>query len=104
MTELRTSEALNILQAAYELQFAKEVELRKLRIEVTKEDRGETSLQTFDRTRVTKIGVFQRLKEVRRVVDWCNEEIRLLNLLKVDANINEEIRSLAAAIGVSNVE
>lgn len=100
MTE---EQAHEILRRAYQIQFDKETELRRLRLLDYRDDirdPGEPVLQTFDPKATSKLGVFQRLKEIRKQVVWLNDEILVQKLINMDANISSEILSLAEVIGV----
>lgn len=102
--KLNEKQACEILSKAYQVQFDKETELRRLRLLDHRDnirDPGEPVLQTFD-PNLSKLGVFQRLKEIRKQVNWLDGEIYVQKLINTDANISEEILSLATRIGVEH--
>jgi hypothetical protein len=99
MTE---EQAHEIARRAYQIQFDKETELRRLRLLDYRDgirDPGEPVLQILEPT-ASKLRVFQLLKEIRKQVLWLDEEIRVQKLINMDANISAEIVSYAEEIGV----
>lgn len=99
MTE---EQAHEILRRAYQIQFNKETELRRLRLLDYRDDvrdPGEPVLHTLEPT-ASKLRVFQLMKEIHKHSIWLDEEIRVQKLINMDANISAEIVSLAEVIGV----
>lgn len=101
--EITEEQAHEILRKAYRIQFSKESALRSLRLLDHRDnirDPGEPVPQVFEPATTSKLKVFQLLKEIRKQVDWLNEEVRVQKLINMDANISPEILSLAEVIGV----
>lgn len=100
MTEEQANE---ILRRAFQIQFDKETELRRLRLLDYRcgiRDPGQPVLQSFEDS--SKLRVFQLMKEIRKHTLWLDEEIRVQKIINMDANISAEILSLATIIGVDH--
>lgn len=99
---MNEEQAHEILRRAFQIQFDKETELRRLRLLDYRDgirDPGEPVLQVCE-PKDSKLRVFQLLKEIHKQVVWLNEEIRVQKLINMDANMSAEIVSYAEVIGV----